>query len=125
MEMLRLNEYVKQKLSQRQKYHFGNVPGLPQYVLIIFDYSPSDNEPPLSIAFDGELGPKCWMTENKFKEIGNSQPLNLGAYEDFYYEERKFYSYSVTSYPQSDFNDVNLIEKNCWQLYQHIVWSET
>ena len=122
--MMVLSEDVRLALNERFKHHFGNVAGLAQPVLIIFDYSPTDSDPPLSIAFDGELGPKCWMSEPTVEEIDGDGP-NVGSYAGFRFERRDFYGYSIQVIPQSTFNGIDEICEVCRRLYAHIVWSDS
>jgi len=122
--MLQLDQRIKEELAKRQKYYHGNVNALSQPVLIILDYSPSDSKPPLSIAFDSELGPKCWMSEKNVSKIGDDGPNPHQDYGEFDYEGRHFYGFSIQALTQSDFDDVSRIETICRQLYAHIVWPD-
>ena len=119
-----LTEDVRLALNERFKNHFGNIPGLAQPVLIIFDYSPTNSDPPLSIAFDGQLGPKCWMSEREVQEIDGDRP-KLGHYGEFRFERRDFYGFSIQAISQSTFNDINEICEVCRRLYAHIVWADS
>ena len=122
--MMQLDACTKRALADRRKFHYGNIPELAPPVLVVFDYSPTDNEPPLSIVFDGELGPKCWMSENNTRKIDNDGP-SLGHYVNFQFEGRQFYGFSIKPFSQSDFDDVNGIERICRRLYSHIVWPDS
>lgn len=122
--MLQLDACTKQALADRRKCYYGNIPALPQPVLVIFDYSPTDNEPPLSIVFDGELGSKCWMSESNVKEINGNGP-RLGHYGDYQFDGHQFYGFSVQPFSQSDFDDVDRIESICRRLYSHIIWPDS
>lgn len=119
--MMQLDSCTRQALADRFKYYYGNIPALPQPVLAVFDYSPTDNEPPLSIVFDGELGAKCWMSERNVKEIDGNGP-RLGTYGDYQYDGHQFYGFSIQAFSQSDFDDADRIESICRRLYAHIVW---
>ena len=83
--MMQLAAGTRQALDERFKCYYGNIPALSQPVLAVFDYSPADNEPPLSIVFDGELGPKCWMSERNVEEINGNGP-RLGHYENYQFD---------------------------------------
>ena len=122
--MMQLDECTRQALADRFKYYYGNIPNLAQPVLVVFDYSPTDNEPPLSIVFDGELGSKCWMSERTVKEIDGNGP-RLGHYGDYQYDGHQFYGFSIQAFSQSDFDDVDRIESNCRRLYAHILWPDS
>ena len=122
--MMQLDACTKQALADRRKCYYGNIPALAQPVLIVFDYSPTDNDPPLSIVFDGELGPKCWMSANNVKQINNDGP-RPGNYGDYQFDGCQFYGFSVKAFSQSDFDDVDRIEGICRRLYAHIVWPDS
>ena len=118
---MQLDACTLKALHDRHKCHYGNIPALSQPVLAVFDYSPSDNEPPLSIIFDGELGSKCWMSESNVREINDNGP-RIGHYGDYQYDGHQFYGFSIQAFSQSDFDDVDRIERICRSLYAHIVW---
>ena len=121
--MMQLTEEMRRTLDERFKCCFyGNVPGLAQPVLIIFDYSPTDNGPLLSIAFDGEFGPKCWMSENQVKTINGKGPNLNDGYGNFQFRGRQFYGYSIVAFSQSEFDDIDRLEDACRRHYAHIVW---
>ena len=121
--MMQLTEEIRGALDERFKCFFhGNVPELPQPVLVIFDYSPTDNDLLLSIAFDGQLGPKCWMSENEVKTINGKGPRLHESYGNFKFMDRQFYGYSIAALSQSEFDDIGLLEDVCRRLYAHIVW---
>lgn len=122
--MMQLDACTMRALAERRKCYYGNIPALAQPVLVVFDYSPTDNEPPLSIVFDGGLGPKCWMSERNTKDINGNGP-RLGHYGDYQFEGHQFYGFSIQSFSQSDFDDVNGIERICRRLYSHIIWSDS
>ena len=123
---MQIDATTLQALNRRFNCHYGNIPALPQPVLAVFDYSPTDNDPPLSIVFDGELGPKCWMSESNVREInGNGPRLGAGNYGDYEYKGHQFYGFSIQAFSQSDFDDVDCVESICRRLYAHIVWPDS
>lgn len=122
--MMQLDACTRRALADRRKCYYGNIPALAQPVLVVFDYSPTDNEPPLSIVFDGEFGPKCWMSESNTKYINGDGP-RLGHYGNYQFEGHQFYGFSIQPFSQSDFDDVDGIERICRRLYSHIVWPES
>ena len=97
------------------------IPSVTDVSIIISNYSPSNNSPPVSIAFsitnDGDkFNPKCWIT----KEKANTITYHL-KYKEFRYENREFHPYSVA------LSDVSVnatsIGKLCSQLYDYIDFS--
>lgn len=119
--MMQLAASTRQALCKRRKCYYGNIAALSQPVLAVFGYSPTDNDPPLSIVFDGELGPKCWMSERTVREINGNGP-RLGHYGDYEYDGHQFYGFSIQAFSQSDFDNADRIESICRRLYEHIVW---
>ena len=60
---------MQEKLNEFAMWSLEQVPVLEDPVLLILDYSPAMDQPPLSIAFDYGCGPKCWMTASKVNKI--------------------------------------------------------
>ena len=90
----------------------------------MLDYSPSDDQPPLSIAFDFSGGPKCWLSESRVRDIGNEGPKLHAAYRNFVFEGREFHPYSIIAFPQAIFEEIQEFSSACQCLYQHVDWSE-
>ena len=122
--MMQINAATLQALKDRFKCHYGNIPAVSQPILAVFDYSPTDNDPPLSIVFDGEMGAKCWMSESTTEDIDGNGP-RVGNYGNFEFDGHQFYGFSIQPFSQSDFDDVSAIETICRRLYAHIVWPDS
>ena len=114
---------MQEKLNEWAKWALAQVPVLEDPVLLILDYSPSMEQPPLSIAFDYGCGPKCWMTASKVQQIGNEAPKYHEDYRDFSWEGRQFIPYSIQTLPESIFVDINALRAACRKLYQHVEWA--
>ena len=71
---MRLSTEFREALDQSVKWQLTNVPELDNIVLIVFDYSPGNDHPPISIAFDCSGGAKCWMSRPKVKSINGNAP---------------------------------------------------
>ena len=110
-------------LNQYFNWRRTNVPELEQPLLIILDYSPKDDSPPLSIAFDYSNGPKCWLSESKVRKIGVIGPKPHSKYGQFTFEGRRFYPYSIVALPSNSFKDIQVLMSTCQQLYKHVDWS--
>ena len=113
---------MHEKLNECVKWTLAQVPVLEDPVLLILDYSPSMEQPPLSIAFDYGCGPKCWMTASKVRKIGNKAPKYHEDYKEFPWEGRQFIPYSIKKLPSSIFEDINDLQAACRKLYQHVEW---
>ena len=114
---------MKEKLDQLFNWTLAQVPVLESPVLLILDYSPSVGEHPLSIGFDYECGPKCWMTASKVRAIGNDAPRPHEAYKEFTWGGREFKPYSIQSLSASILEDVDAMRAVCRRLYRHVVWA--
>ena len=114
---------MQEKLNEFAKWELAQVPVLENPILLIFDYSPSMGQSPLSIAFDYGCGPKCWMTASKVRKIGNEAPSCHEDYREFLWEGRQFIPYSIQQLPASIFEDINDLKAACRQLYQHVDWA--
>ena len=121
---MELTATMEEALDQRFNWKLTNVPELDQPVLIVFDYSPSDDQRPLSIAFDSSCGAKCWLSAAKVRKIGNKGPRSHQKYRSFVFEGRKFHPYSIRAFPQTIFQEIREFTSACRQLCQHADWSE-
>ena len=119
-----LTATMKEALDQRFNCRLVNVPELEQPVLIVLDYSPSDDQTPLSIAFDFSCDPKCWLTVSKVCKIGDEGPSPHSSYREFDFEGRKFHPYSIEAFPSVIFEEIEEFQSACRCLYQHADWSE-
>ena len=119
---MQLPETMKQNLDQIVRWSLVQVPVLESPVLLILDYSPSVGEQPLSIAFDCECGPKCWMTASEVRKIGNNRPKYYGAYKEFTWEGQRFRPYSIQNLPSEIFENIDTLMAICRNLYRHVVW---
>ena len=115
---------MKEALDQSFKWRLTNVRELENPVLIVLDYSPGDDQRPLSIAFDFSGGAKCWLSEAKVRKIGDDGPKPHQDYRSFVFEGRKFHPYSITAFPQTIFQEIREFTSACRHLYQHADWSE-
>ena len=109
-------------LDRRFKWKLTNVPVLEQPVLIVFDYGPSDEAPPLSIAFDLTGQAKCWLTETRLVKIGEKCPRHYPRYKGFVFEGREFHPFSVIAFPKATFCSVDTLVLACQSLYDHVAW---
>lgn len=114
---------MTQALNHRFKWRLTNVPALDKPALILYDYSPKDDAPPLSIAFDWGGRPRCWMTETRLVKIGDECPRHHPKYREFVLEGRRFHPFSVEAFPETIFTDINRLNLACHTLYQHVDWS--
>ncbi|MCY4226033.1 MAG: hypothetical protein OXF06_14530 [Bacteroidetes bacterium] len=117
--MMNLSEQLTQEL--RKLYHFKltNIPVLDQPVLIVLDYSPLVDQIPISIAFDYSGGPKCWLSVCRVRMIDGQGPFFYQEYREFCFENRRFYPYSIQSFPMSIFQNINEFTSACRTLYRH------
>ena len=115
---------MEDALNCRFNWRLCNVPELEQPVLIVLDYSPTDELPPLSIAFDWAGGPKCWMSTLKVVRIRNECPKPHSAYRRFTFEGRTLHPYSIKAFPQTIFGEIAHFSAACHRLYQHVAWDE-
>ena len=120
---MELTTGMEEALNERFNWKLTNVPELEQPVLIVLDYSPSIDKPLLSIAFDSSSGPKCWLTVSKVILIDRKGPSPHEDYRKFVFGGRKFYPYSITSFPNAIFDDIRQFTRACEVLYQHADWS--
>ena len=114
---------MKKELTQRFNWKLTNISELDEPVLIVYDYSPSDQQPVISIAFDFSGGNKCWITTEKVISINNDGPNSHSDYGMFTFETRHFHPYSIQVSPQEIFQDVSHLTSMCQRLYQHVDWS--
>lgn len=110
----RLNEFVSWELAQ--------IPTLENSVLLIFDYSPDMEQRPLSIAFDCDSGPKCWMTASKVQKIEGEGPDFRESYREFSWKGKEYVPYSIKNLPKSIFENIDDLKSVCRSLYRHVVW---
>ena len=115
---------MKEALDQSFKWRPTNVPELENPVLIVLDYSPGDDQRPLSIAFDFSGGAKCWLSETKVRKIGDDGPKPHPDYRKFVFEGREFHPYSIRAFPQAIFAEIQKFQSACRGLYQHADWNE-
>ena len=118
-----LSEEMAKALDRRFKCRLTNVPVLEKPVLIMFDYSPGDNMPPLSIAFDWSGDAKCWLTETELVEINDERPKLHPEYKTFKFEGREFHPFSIIAFPRSIFENIDDFALACRSLYEHVVWN--
>ena len=119
MELL---EEMTKALDRLFKWKLTNVPVLEKPVLIVFDYSPRDDTPPLSIAFDWAGGSKCWLSEIQLKKIGDNLPKFHSKYKKFTLEGREFHPFSIQAFPKAIFDNIEDFTHACRSLYEHVDW---
>lgn len=115
-----LSEEFSKILDQNFDWKLTNVPELENPVLVVLEYSPRSDQRPVSIAFDCSGGAKCWLSEPEIKLIGDQGPSAHEKYKRFVYRGCKFYPYSIESFPQTIFRDIQEFNDACRSLYQHI-----
>ena len=118
--MMGLPPQMKEALDHRFNWKLTNVPELENPILAVFDYSPSDRQLPVSIAFDYSGGPKCWLSESSVREIDNNGPKNHPDYREFVLEGRQFHPYSIQAFPGVIFEDIDQFVRACRRLYHHV-----
>ena len=118
-----LSPEMTQALDCRFKWKLTNVPALEKPVLIVFDYGPSDDAPPLSVAFDLAGRARCWLSETRLVEIGENCPSHHPKYKQFVFEQRQFHPFSVIAFPSAIFSDIDALIFACQSLYDHVDWS--
>lgn len=99
-----------------------NVPELEHPIAVVLDYSPSDLDRPLSLAFGLASERKCWLTASKVQQIDGVGPNSHPDYRQFDYAERQFYPYSIEPLPTETFDCVSKLNAICRRLYDHVVW---
>lgn len=115
-----LQEKFKKEFDQCFRGELTNVPELENPVLIVLEYSPRDDQRPVSIAFDYLGAPKCWLTEPTVRKINDRGPKPYPKYKKFTYKQRIFHPYSVKSFARSIFEDIREFKTACQSLYQHV-----
>lgn len=115
-----LSPQMRDALDYRFNWKLTNVSELENPVLAVFDYSPSDSQRPVSIAFDYSGGPKCWLSELSVREIDNNGPKHHPKYREFVLEGRQFHPYSIQSLPRTIFEDIDEFVSVCQRLYRHV-----
>ena len=122
--MMSLSLETKEALRSQHEFYFINILELRPPVLIILDYRPSKGAPPLSIAFDGDLGSKCWMSEKNVRVIDENSPSLHEQYKNFEFNGHYLYGFSVKAFTQFYFDSIDGINRACERLYVHIVWPD-
>ena len=112
---------MEKELSRSFKWRLENVPDLDEPVLVVLDYSPSNDQPPISIAFDYNGGPKCWLSELQVYERNGHKPNRHPEYREFVFEGRRFYPYSIQAFPKNIFESIEQFTDACRSLYRHAV----
>lgn len=118
-----LSEQMTQALHRRFKWKLTNVTALDKPALIVFDYSPTDDMPPLSIGFDSAGRARCWMTETRLVSIRNKCPRHYPNYRRFVFAGREFHPFSVEAFSTSIFASIDDLIVACRTLYDHVNWS--
>ncbi len=116
-----LSKEMKKELSRSFRSKLENVPDLDGPVLIVLDYSPNNDQPPISIAFDYNGGNKCWLSESRVYAQDGLGPNSHAEYREFFFEGRRFYPYSIQAFPKDIFGDIKQFRNACRRLYRHTV----
>ena len=122
--MIELSPMMIEALDQTFKWHHGNVSELDEPILVVFDYSPSDDHPPLSIAFSLSEQAKCWLSESRVREIDDVGPSPHPDYRRFRLHGRRFYPYSIAAFSRSYFERIGRLVSACQCLYRHVDWGD-
>ena len=118
-----LSQKMTLALDRRFKWMATNVPVLEKPVLIVFDCSPRDDAPPLSIAFDRAGGAKCWLSETRLVKINDYGPKHDSKYKQFAVKGRQFHPFSIQAFSDAIFSDIDALIFACQSLYDHVDWS--
>ena len=116
-----LSAEMEKGLGRCFRCKLENVPELDEPVLVVLDYSPSNDQPPISIAFDYNGGPKCWLSVTQVYERGGHKPNRHSEYREFVFEGRRFYPYSIQAFPKNIFESIEQFTDACRSLYRHAV----
>ena len=120
---MELSEGMKTALDVHYNWRLSNVRELDRPVLIILDYSPNGESPPLSIALDFSGDARCWLSEACIKRFDDIGPNSHSNYTQFEFEQRQFYPFSIQQPLGTKlFEDINNIRSICSRLYSHIDW---
>ena len=116
---------IERLLRESLNVKITNVPELEHLVIIVLDYSPTDSERPISMAFGLEEEAKCWLTltESEIRTVDDEGPSSHPNYRQFAYQGRQFYPYSIRPLGQEVFACVSRFESICRRMYGHAVWS--
>ena len=117
---MELSEKFRAELNEYFDWEYTNIPNLEEPVLIISNYSPSSELPPFSFAFSLRRSPKCWISHDKVKKVGNEAPNRYPDYKDFNHTGQRFYAYSVRALENSTFTDIAKFKRVCDRLYANI-----
>lgn len=117
---MEFSEEFREGLNESFDWKYTNVSNLEEPVLMIFNYSPSSELPPFSFAFSLRGSPKCWISHDKMKKVGNEAPNRYPDYKDFNHNRQKFYAYSVRAFEKATFSDITKFKKVCNRLYVNI-----
>ena len=119
--MVVLSEAMHNALDEHFWCEQDTVPEVDTKLLFVLDYSPSEDEPVLSIVFDLSNSPKCWMTASHTRLLNNKGPSRHDDYKRFTYKDRQFYPYSIRRLPTTSFGDIGEFATLCQRLYRHAV----
>ncbi|MCY4427677.1 MAG: hypothetical protein OXC05_11710 [Halieaceae bacterium] len=119
---MKLSEEMTKAINRLCKWKLTNVAVLDKPVLILFDYSPTSDTPPLCIAFDSSHRAKCWLTETRLREIEDKCPKPHPKYKAFTFEGRKFHPFSIEAFPEAMFGSIDDFSLACRSLYDHVKW---
>ena len=112
---------IERLLGSSLNVKFTIVPELEHAVVIVLDYSPTDSDRPASMAFSRSGEPKCWLTAERVRKIGDEAPNPYPDYREFRFEGRKFFPYSIRALPPEVFGSASKLEDVCCRMYKHLV----
>ena len=106
---MELSEEFREGLAEYFDWEYTNIPN-----------SPSSEFHPFSFAFSLRRSPKCWISHDKVKKVGDEAPNRHPDYKDFNRNRQKFYAYSVRAFENSTFTDIAKFKRVCDKLYANI-----
>ena len=117
---MELSEEFRKGLNEHFDWEYTNISNLDEPVLIIFNHSPPSESHPFSFAFSLRGSPKCWISHDKVKKVGDKSPNRYQDYRDFDYSGQRFYAYSVKAFENFTFSDIANFRRACSRLYANI-----
>ena len=123
MDIKQIEQELQSGLNPWFDYEINYVKNQDGPLLIIFNYSPHDDDPPASFALSlinyqqNSFPSKCWMTHKKL--IDDKGPSFNEGYKKFSYRDKCYYPFSVnlSGYTPKDVTSIQTIIDG---LYSHI-----
>ena len=118
-----INEFNKivPILRKGLEVEVDNIPSIDSALLFVWNYKPTAQANPLSIAFPLNE-PKCWTSVERTspKSINNKGPSYHPKYKYFSHKEVQFYPYSIQAIPMEKMNNLKLFNEVCLQMHEHM-----